>query len=322
MLKAIMIVIVAVSLSAAPMEHSVTLSGVTKDCSPDQEFLVSNIDVFAFEPAANQHMVDLLRSMDTVSFDEDLSDAIDRFSAAYWQLDSMLTGSATLAKAVTSSDGAFSLNIPSIDSVLVVAHTAMEDEPFYYSYAMVRARADTAFILDMRRGQCGFANAPSSDATLPDDVIISGIATDCVGSEVYPIDSLGIWAFDPITDQDVVKVLMSIGITDLGTDSGVARFNTDYLKLQQLLAMSTVLARDTTTATGAFSLTVPPRDSVLVLGFTEPEDDIYYLRWQIVGGRSNSVLNLDMSAGECFPAGAARPASRVIARAPWQDHGS
>ena len=304
-----MIVILAVSVSAAAMGQPVAISGVTKDCSTDQEFLVSNIDVFVFEPAANQHMVDLLRSMDTVSFDEDLSDAIDRFGAAYWQLDSLLTGSPSLAKAVTNSKGAFSLNIPSMDSVLVVAHTAIEDEPFYYSYAMVRARADTAFILDMRRGQCGFAHAPSSDTVLPDDVMISGIVTDCVGSEVYPIDSLGIWAFDPITDQDVVRVLMSIGKTDLGTDSGVARFNTDYLKLQQLLATSTALARDTTSAKGAFSLTVPARDSVLVLGFAEPEDDTHYFRWQIVDGRSNSVVTLDMSAGECFPSSAARQGS-------------
>lgn len=141
----------------------------------------------------------------------------------------------------------------------------------------------------------------TSAAAPQDDVVISGTVTDCVGAEAYPIDSLGIWAFDPITDQNVVEVLRSIGKTDFGTDSGVARFNSDYLKLQHLLATSAALARDTTTAAGAFSLTVPARDSVLVLGFTKPEDDTYYFRWQIVGGRSNSVVTLDMSAGECFP---------------------
>jgi hypothetical protein len=64
---------------------------------------------------------------------------------------------------------------------------------------------------------------------------------------------------------------------------------------------STPLTRDSTTAAGTFSLTVPPSDSVLVIADEDSEEDIVYA-YRMVNARTNVNFELDMSHGDCSAA--------------------
>jgi hypothetical protein len=64
------------------------------------------------------------------------------------------------------------------------------------------------------------------------------------------------------------------------------------------------MTHDSTSSTGSFSLTLPSRDSVLVLTFAHRNDAPLYYQYQMVGARLNVSLLFDMSG-----AGAARSAT-------------
>jgi hypothetical protein len=87
----------------------------------------------------------------------------------------------------------------------------------------------------------------------------------------------------------------------MGPPPAASNWNSAYAQLKSLFTTATPLARDSTSSTGSYSLTVPARDSVLVLGLTEIEDSPSYYQYQMVGGRSNVSLLLDMSGGGCGP---------------------
>lgn len=147
-----------------------------------------------------------------------------------------------------------------------------------------------------------FSMLSISAAARTQSVVISGTATDCDAAGVHPIDSLGVWLFDAAMTHELVDALNEVGNADFASDSGVNRFNDSYETLVHLLAASAALGRDTTNSSGVFSVTIPPRDSVVVLGFAEPEGDTYYFAWQVVGAQANASVTLDLSGGECFPA--------------------
>jgi hypothetical protein len=140
-------------------------------------------------------------------------------------------------------------------------------------------------------------------------VVISGKAMDCFRPvpgqplEPYPVTTLPVKGFDPASNGNLVAVLRSMDTLGksfaLNDNAGIKRWNSDYDQLKSLFTTATALGVDSTSSTGSYSLTVPSMDSVLVLGFTEREDEDSYFRYQMVGARSNVSLLLDMRWGGC-----------------------
>ncbi len=136
-------------------------------------------------------------------------------------------------------------------------------------------------------------------------VVISGTVTDCFIPGRDPevgIRGLDIRAFDPGVDTALVAALRSLDtlMLTMGRDSAsTARWDATYWQLEDLWNNAIPLARDTTSATGTFALSVAPRDSVLVLSLSEVDGQPSYYHYKIVGALSNVSMVLDMSMGAC-----------------------
>jgi hypothetical protein len=52
---------------------------------------------------------------------------------------------------------------------------------------------------------------------------------------------------------------------------------------------------------GSFTMTFAPVDSVLVIGFADREDEMYYFGYKYLSGRASTSFVLDMSGGACEP---------------------
>ena len=129
---------------AAPTLPDVVLIGTARDCSGRNYVQVPGVTLAAFDPAQNQPLVDLLRSMDTTEFvDADLA-AMAGFTPKYSDLVRLVPTSHALARATSDSAGEFSLSVSALDSVLVVGYELTEDEPNYYSHLMVKGRANAS----------------------------------------------------------------------------------------------------------------------------------------------------------------------------------
>lgn len=112
------------------------------------------MEVVALDPSAHQELVILLRSMDTVTWVGDGVESMARVERMYGRMVDLLESSTPLARDTTTASGTFTLSVPSADSVLVIADAEMEDTPIYYAYAMLNARSNTDFELDMSIGRC------------------------------------------------------------------------------------------------------------------------------------------------------------------------
>ena len=134
-------------------------------------------------------------------------------------------------------------------------------------------------------------------------VVITGTATDCEGGAVINIHSMEVRALDPSTHKELVRLLRSMDtLTWVGDGVATqARFEPMYSRMVYLYRSSTPLARDTTTRTGTFSLTVPSSDSVLVIADADSEDDPVYA-YRMVNARTSVNFELDMSRGDCSAA--------------------
>ena len=155
MLK-LLLVMSLVGVLGASFDPTVTLSGAAKDCMRRTQVQVPGVTIGAFNPTKNRKMLDVLRSMDTATFVDADTAAMTRFGAKYVQLIGLIGTSTALARTTSNPAGDFSVAVPAADSVLVVGYEAVEDEPYYYSYRMVGARANTSFFLDMSRGSCQY----------------------------------------------------------------------------------------------------------------------------------------------------------------------
>lgn len=155
MWKAFSMAVLVAAVSAGVLQQNIVITGVAKSCGSGQEVLVEDVNVLALDPTANQQIIHLLTTMDTVTAIGGDGVADFKRSVEYYeQIDSLLTIATLLARDSTSSTGSFSLTVPAMDSVLVFAHRYYEGMPFYFTYGMVRAHADTTLVLDMS-GECG-----------------------------------------------------------------------------------------------------------------------------------------------------------------------
>jgi hypothetical protein len=137
---------------------NVTLSGTAKTCFNTTVHPVSGINVSAFKVSDVRPLVAHLDSMDHFSGfghgnDEAATTQFDTMEAA---MQAMIVNTHALLRKTSAFDGTFAISIAPIDSVLVVGFADMEDEPYVYDYKIMSGMANTAFILDMSRGQCGF----------------------------------------------------------------------------------------------------------------------------------------------------------------------
>lgn len=143
------------------------------------------------------------------------------------------------------------------------------------------------------------ASAVSAGAV--SDVVLSGTAKDCFEANRITVPDVIVAAFDPATNQNIVGLLRAMDTVSFAeNDPGaMTRFGSSYSQLINLVGTSTALARATSGAAGAFSLSFPARDSILVVGYQEVEDEPFYYGYKMVGGQANAPLALDMSRGGC-----------------------
>lgn len=133
---------------------NVAVSGSARDCFEGREVPVRGVSVSAFDLAGAQELMGHLKTMDRATFAEGDFGAMDRFGAQYSRMLSLVDSTKALARTTSDANGAFDFTVTAIDSVLVVGHQEVEDEPYYHSYKAIPGRSTTPFILDMSRGAC------------------------------------------------------------------------------------------------------------------------------------------------------------------------
>lgn len=154
-MKALFVVSVLVAVGAAALpDEEVIITGNTIDCFGGVNQGVANVGIWALDPIANDTLLASLREMDTVTFSGDAVEAMRRFEPMYERFFYMLQTAEALARDTTIAGGTFSVAITPRDSVLIVAQAESENEPIYYSFAMVPARSNSSVSLNMAPGQC------------------------------------------------------------------------------------------------------------------------------------------------------------------------
>lgn len=158
MLKKCVILIAVASVLAGASVSNVVVTGTATDCFQAGRVQVSDVSVSAFS-GDNAALVSLLRSMDTITFAEQDADAMSRFEGKYLELISLADTSAALGRDTTNLTGAFTLDVPPGDSLLIFGYAELEDEPFYYGYKVVGGQVSQAVELDMSLGGCAYVDA-------------------------------------------------------------------------------------------------------------------------------------------------------------------
>ena len=152
--SALLIGISAVTIAAnAPLA---VLKGTVRDCNGQAEVRVPDIRIAAFSSARNLPMIELVKSMDGEVLVVSDTAAMRRFKSTQAQLINLVNNASALARTTSDATGEFTLRLPSVDSVFVMAYRDLNDEPNYYSYRMVGARNRGTFFVDMSRGACRF----------------------------------------------------------------------------------------------------------------------------------------------------------------------
>ena len=132
------------------------LKGTVRDCNGQAEVRVPDISIAVFNRTRNLQLAQLLQSMDNEVLVVSDTAATRRFKSRQSQIINLVNNSTALARTKSDAAGEFTLRLPSVDSVFVVAYRDLADEPNYYSYRTVGARARGSFFIDMSRGACQY----------------------------------------------------------------------------------------------------------------------------------------------------------------------
>jgi hypothetical protein len=137
--------------------------------------------------------------------------------------------------------------------------------------------------------------------TFRPSITIKGTATDCFADSITRIPSVRISAFNASANREMVDSLRAMESLSLGDNLGplIARMNVQFNRVMALSEKMTPLARVETDANGAFEITTTPVDSVLVLATYDDEGEAFPYAYEIVPGRSNRAIELDLSRGSC-----------------------
>jgi hypothetical protein len=144
---------------ALQAQGSVTLSGTAETCFNTNTVPVGGVKVGFFQVSKARRLVAHLDSMARFpGFGPTGGDATAtaKFDALEAEMQNLWRRTRAIGRTTTGPDGTFSLNMPPVDSILVLGWANMEDEPYVYNFKMMPATESTSFILDMSRGGCGF----------------------------------------------------------------------------------------------------------------------------------------------------------------------
>ena len=151
--------ILITAISAIVMEASAPLAvlkGTVRDCNGQAEVRVPEVRIAAFNRAKNLPMIQLIQSMEGEVLVVSDTAAMRQFRSKQSQLIDLVNNAGALARTTSDATGAFTLQLPSVDSVFVMAYRDLADEPNYYAYQMVGAKNRGTFFVDMSRGACRF----------------------------------------------------------------------------------------------------------------------------------------------------------------------
>jgi hypothetical protein len=133
-------------------------------------------------------------------------------------------------------------------------------------------------------------------------VVLSGTAQSCSGGKppvTVGVKGISLSAFNTTKVPSLVTLLRGMDTATFPDSVAMAQFTTKYNQMVSLTNSSTALVRTTSGSTGAFSVSISPIDSVLIVGFANDEGQPFYYNYKIVCGRSNASFVLDMSRGDC-----------------------
>jgi hypothetical protein len=151
------------------------------------------------------------------------------------------------------------------------------------------------FVLAALGAVTAFAgNAPKITLTGKAQSCHPGTPTRLVG-----VKSVSIAAFQV---SKVPTLLANLKTLDTATTTdGASMVRMDSLSRQtdRLVNSSVALLRVVSDSLGAFALTIPVTDSVLVYGIGNDEDEPFEQAYATISGRANRSFVLDMSHGGC-----------------------
>jgi hypothetical protein len=155
MIKAVAMLLLTGTLAGGSAAN-VTLKGVVRDCEGANEVRVSGVSVVAFDRLRSAEVVRLAQSLDTTVLIVTDTAAVKRFNTIHSRMISLVMGPGAVARGKSDAGGDLTLSVPRQDSLFVFAYRALDDEPNYYAYGMVSAKARGSFFLDMSRGACQY----------------------------------------------------------------------------------------------------------------------------------------------------------------------
>lgn len=135
-----------------------TFNGTAQTCFMRKTVPVGSVSIAAFKVSNARPLVAHLDSMDKFAgfgIGDDTT-ASAHFDIMQTVMQNMIVSTRALERTTSALDGTFAVTFSPVDSVLVAGFANMEDEPYVYAYKIMRGLADTSFILDMSRGDCGF----------------------------------------------------------------------------------------------------------------------------------------------------------------------
>lgn len=137
--------------------------------------------------------------------------------------------------------------------------------------------------------------------TFHPSITIKGTATDCFADSIVKIPSVRISAFNAAASREMVDSLRAMESLSFGDNLSpvIARMNVQFTRVMMLSEKTAPLARVDTDANGAFEISTTPVDSVLVLATYDDEGEAFPYAYEIVPGRSNHSIEIDLSRGSC-----------------------
>jgi hypothetical protein len=156
-LKTLVLMIAAVQVAApANFRPSVTIKGTATDCFADSITRVSSVRISAFNAGASREIIESLRVMEALSFEDSLGASIARMNLQFNRVMALSERMTSLSRVRTDAKGVFEMSTTPVDSVLVIASYDDEGEAFPYAYAIVPGRSDQSIELDLSRGSCNY----------------------------------------------------------------------------------------------------------------------------------------------------------------------
>lgn len=140
-------------------------------------------------------------------------------------------------------------------------------------------------------------------------ITITGATKDCFMRNMITVGGVNVSAFQVSVARPIIAQLDTMAnFTGFATHDTLAfnKYDAMESRLQSLILMTHALSRKTSAPDGSFTMTFAPVDSILVIGFADREDEMYYFGYKYLSGRAYTSFVLDMSDGACDPQTASR----------------